>query len=291
MEQVQAVADVFDHEEGELLVQRESRARALSGLLGGGLIGFALILGAFVWFGLRRLEEERRKEKEAADRLAELVEEKESLLKQRELLLQEVNHRVKNSLSQIAGVLRLQMRGLDEGDARQTLGLALTRIMAIGRVHEQMYKTEQIGVVNAVRFLEPLCREIVETLLPPGSGRLELEIEPLSLPMVKAVPLSLLVNELLTNAAKYAVREDGACVIRLELKADGALAARLVVSDNGPGLPHGFDIEASRSLGMRLVSALAAQLDGTLTMASDGNGTRFELVVPLDGPAADQSPV
>lgn len=230
-----------------------------------------------------------REEAAALARLEQRVEERTAALRAANeklaLLFQEVNHRVKNSLQIVAGMIQLQMRGLAEPEAQKVLSDALGRLQAVSRVHEQLYKNDVLGAVNADGYLRQLCTDLVGSLVPDGSCTVEIDLDPIEIPLDRAVPLALIVSELMTNAVKYARRDGGGgavCWLRVSLKRLPEGRMRLEVADNGPGLPPGFRPEGSQSLGMRVVGSLARQLDGTLDFASDpGGGTRVSLETGL----------
>lgn len=193
-------------------------------------------------------------------------------------LLQEVSHRVKNSLALVSSLLTLQSRTL-EGGPRTALEEAAARVHAIARVHDQLWRGVDARHVDLGPFLCDLSAAIAA-----GAPRhaTVCRAEPAVADADLAGPLGLLVNELLTNAYKYAYPEGAEGEVRL-LGAplpDGRY--RLEVADSGVGLPAGFDLAKSGdSLGMKVITALAAQLGGELTAGSADPGARFTLVFPL----------
>jgi len=203
-------------------------------------------------------------------------------LERQELLSREMSHRVKNSLAVVAGFLGLQARGSDNADVQAALADARARVEAVAQVHDQLWRQPSLEAIDVAGFLEALCDRLQESA---PHLTLACRVPPVSIPADLAIPLGLFVNELVTNAIKYAY-PDGAGEIRVTVReapaGDGAPAGLvLTVCDDGVGLPEGFDPTAPRSmsLGMRIVSSLARQLGGPLTVATDRPGAHFALPI------------
>ena len=235
------------------------------------LPAFAVLL-AFVFFrALRDINLDREAEARSAESLR-------SLLADRDLLLAEVNHRVKNSLAQIAGVVRLQARNA-ERPAREALERTLDRILAVGRVHEQLYQPEAtVGRFNAACYAENLARDLISSL---GREDVELEtrVEAVSLDVRQAVPLALILNELITNALKHGCPSHRPCRIVVGLGTEGDFL-RLTVSDEGDGLPANFSTGERSGMGLRVIEVLARQLGGRVEIGRPRTGASFAVVFP-----------
>lgn len=272
MAEIRRLVAELDRTEANLEAQRAERASAIRILVLLTLAGFAGLLAGLFIRALRDINLDREAEADTAERLR-------ALLADRTLLLDEVNHRVKNSLQQIASVVRLQSRASEHADTREALDKTLTRIMAVGRVHEQLYKAGgQIGLFDAGAYAEALARELVESM---GAENivLETEVEPILLDVRQAGPLALILNELITNALKYGCPTDRTPRIQVTFGTDGD-DYRLRVSDNGAGLPKGFTPKKTKSLGMRAIDALARQLAGRFEIEDAEVGARFSVVFP-----------
>ncbi|WP_232631747.1 sensor histidine kinase [Methylobacterium sp. Leaf118] len=194
-------------------------------------------------------------------------------LERQDLLTREMSHRIKNSLAVVAGLLALQVRGTDNADVRNALADARARVEAVAQVHDQLWRLPDITRIDVADFLGALCGKLAESA---GAHALRCRAEAREMPADLAIPLGLFVNELVTNAIKYAY-PGGQGEIRVEAfsRDDGGLT--VAVSDDGVGLPEGFDpTKARTSLGMRVVTNLARQLDGALVVVP-GPGARFEL--------------
>ncbi|KQP58384.1 sensor histidine kinase [Methylobacterium sp. Leaf112] len=201
-------------------------------------------------------------------------------VERQELLSREMSHRVKNSLAVVAGFLGLQARGSDNEDVKAALADARTRVEAVAQVHDQLWRQPSLEAIDVAGFLEALCARLQESA---PHHTLVCRAQTVNIPADLAIPLGLFVNELVTNAIKYAYPE-GAGEIRITVRDvgadDGAAGGlHLSVCDDGVGLPDGFDPTAARraSLGMRIVNSLARQLGGPLEIATDRPGAHFSL--------------
>lgn len=199
-------------------------------------------------------------------------------IEHQELLTREASHRVKNSLAMVSAMLNLQMREDDDPRVQRMLGDAQARIVAIGQAHDQLWQGDRVGVVALDRLL---CGIVDQLREQAPDHAIDCDIAPLVVSGDTAIPLGLLVTELVTNAVKYAYG-DGGGPVRIETRCDdGALT--MTVVDEGVGLPDGLDPAASRptSLGMRMVTSLTRQLGGTLVFEDAGPGTRVVFAMPL----------
>ncbi len=196
----------------------------------------------------------------------------------RELLFRELQHRVSNNLQVAAGLITLQKRRIADADARAALDEASRRLALIGRISRQLYDAG--GATRRMReFLEPLCHDVIEASGRPGIRCHVMVGEDATLSPDAAIPLALIVAESMANAIEhgFADREHG--VIEVELSRDGAQRVRIEVRDDGHGLPEGFDIDGSGSLGLSIARTLAAQLSGTFELIA-GQGTTARLMLP-----------
>jgi PAS domain S-box-containing protein len=196
-----------------------------------------------------------------------------------EVLTREVSHRVKNSLQLVAGLLTLQARAAKDPDVRRAIEDAGARVSTIADVHDQLWRRSEVERVDLASFLERLCAKLADT----ASGqRLVYEAEPVAMSADRAIPVALLVNELVTNAFKYAYPESEG-EIRVSLSVPEPSRVRLEVSDRGVGLPAGFDPnQPGESLGMRLIRGFVRQLRGQLDVSSAAPGARFVLEFPRE---------
>ena len=198
----------------------------------------------------------------------------------KEVLLQEVNHRVKNSLQLVASLLGLQSQASGSPELRRALNEATSRISAVGRLHHLLYQTETYDQVELTHYLGELARDMVATLDDRVAFTLDAP-EELLFKVEHAIPLALVVCELLTNSLKYAFDNDGEGTISLSILRDGKTIL-VKIADDGKGLPEGFDPKAGTSLGHRIVTALVHQIGASLEVSGTDDGAAFTIRVPTD---------
>jgi two-component sensor histidine kinase len=271
--QIRRILSEIDQAEAQLEAERERRASALRLLLVVTSVTFGLLLIALFVKAVRDLALDREVEAETSDRLRELV-------RQRTLLLDEVNHRVKNSLQQIAGVMRLQARASNNPEVREELEKTLARIIAVGRVHEQVYKAEgRLGVFDAGSYADHLARDLVQSM-GREDIRLEIDTESALLDLSHASPIALILNELITNALKYGCPPEApGCALRVAFASEGESYV-LSVADEGPGLAPDAQPVSANTLGLRAVDALSRQLGGRLEVERPERGATFRVRFP-----------
>ena len=201
----------------------------------------------------------------------------EGLLEHQQALLREVNHRVKNSLQLVASMLRLQLASVNDKVARRLLGDAKARVMAIARAHERLYKTTDFTHLDVSDFLREVCADL-------GDGSLHVEgLDGIRIETDRAIPLALVVTELVTNSIKYAYPDGDRGPVWVRVAPVSADCLEVSVGDEGVGLPDGFDPEETPSFGMRLIRAFAQRLDATLEFRNRHPGTEAVLRLPLVG--------
>ncbi|MSR63597.1 MAG: PAS domain S-box protein [Planctomycetes bacterium] len=193
-------------------------------------------------------------------------------LGEKELLLREVHHRVKNNMQVISSLLAMQSTNGDPA-VEKKLEESQNRIRSIALIHEQLYRSTELEHIDARTYLEVLTSQLLQSFGKAGSVRLELDADPLELDIDQSMACGLIVNELVTNALKYAYPADLGGVIRITLREHPSGERVLSVGDDGPGL-GGTKSGAAKTLGMSLVATLARQLRGRVEV----DGTRGTLV-------------
>jgi len=199
-------------------------------------------------------------------------------LEDNKTLLKELYHRVKNNLQLIISLFNLQARSLENDDARRALLEAAGRVRAMALVHERLYQARTLGAIGLPEYVGQLCDQLASAASARQRGiALVLEVAPLAVGLDIAVPLGLLLNELVSNSLKHAFPDQRQGTIRVTLAArDDArqagpdTALRLTVCDDGIGLPPTADRTSTQTLGLRLVSALCDQLHGQLLFENRG---------------------
>lgn len=242
--------------------------------------------GAHVWFLLRGVPIREEKTGRVARWFATGtdIDEERRLQERQQLLTQEVSHRVKNSLAIVASLLALQARDAKDDDTSRILLDAYLRVQTVADVHDHLWRETDAQVTDICAFLSELCQKLAEHA--PGH-EVAFHGQPVLLPTDQAVPIGLLVNELVTNAVKYAYPEGevGPVVVSL-LTSNGAL--KLEVVDRGVGLPANFDLTAKNaSLGMRLIANTVRQLGGDISTADAQPGACFSILIPCQAAQSD----
>lgn len=200
-------------------------------------------------------------------------------LQQKDMLLKEVNHRVKNSLQLVASLFGLQRASIADRKVRALFEDATQRISTIARVHQRLYQDQHVDSVPFDKFLVDLCDDLRRALASDGAPGLECSVTECRLSTDKAIPLALVVNELVTNAFKYAYPDGRTGTIRVDCRTEGN-AVVLVVADDGEALPADFNPANSQGLGMRVVDGLIRQLRGKLEVTAAHPGKMFVIRVP-----------
>lgn len=222
----------------------------------------------------RRLLE---RERELSDAIAL----QETLLEEKDVLLAEVNHRVKNSLQLVVSALSLQSRRLKDPATKAAFDQAISRVRAITSVHERLYKSENPLVVEMKAYLEGLADDLAVT--PEMRDRMNVDVDGVSMKTERAIPLAIIVNELITNCLKYAYPADrpGPIVLSLLERDDGML--ELTVADEGVGMLN--KEETGGGLGTKLVATMASQLGAAVDRSATKEGFKVSLVFPREEPA------
>jgi PAS domain S-box-containing protein len=205
----------------------------------------------------------------------------ESAVSEKTTLLKEVHHRVKNNLAVIAALLGMQAYLIDDTGARMALEESQQRVASMALIHEYLYGTENLDRVNIGQYLRQLSHELCQSYpVRPELVSIGIEAEEIELPVDQAIPCGLILNELLSNALKYAfpTGRRGKIDVYFGRMESGELL--LSCGDDGAGMPPTFDWQDLHSLGLRIVTILTKQLGATLTLDRDRVGTRFELRFP-----------
>jgi PAS domain S-box-containing protein len=200
-------------------------------------------------------------------------------------LLKELYHRVKNNLQLIISLFNLQVRTLPAGEARQALLEAAGRVRAMALVHERLYQSRTLSSIALDEFVAELCHQLARAASAPQRGiAMQVEAEPVEIGLDVAVPLGLLLNELVANSLKHAFPGGRHGRIAVRIAREDEQTMRLTVSDDGVGLPPGFDQTSRQSLGLKLVAALSDQLRATFSL-ENRSGAFATLLFRLTGAA------
>ena len=236
----------------------------------------------------RKSHDELTAELQAAlDREQVLLQEKGELAQRQVMLTQEFEHRLINGLQLIVSLLSLQSRAATTPEAADQLTIAARRVSSLGRVHRQLHLLDHQDHVEFKEYLQHLSEDLSGLLFQQSSGyAIVVEGTKIDIPTTLAIPLGFIVNELITNSAKYA---NGCITVRLDTTPSAGHS--LSVVDDGPGLPAGFDPAHSKGLGMKIIYSLVKQIGGELHIASgdSGHGTRFTLILSSSSSVAKEA--
>lgn len=194
-------------------------------------------------------------------------------LKEKEVMLKEIHHRVKNNLQIISSILNLQSSFVHDENTLEILQESRNRIRSMAIIHENLYRTEDFSSINFADYLVNLVTNLIASYRIQEVINLDSEVEEIDLVLDQAIPCGLLVNELITNSLKYAWSKEQVGTIRMELKQSGSRVT-LIIADDGLGLPSNFEEMSSDTLGLQLVVTLVEQLDGEL-IVNVKNGTEY----------------
>jgi len=196
-------------------------------------------------------------------------------LREKEVLLREIHHRVKNNMQVISSLFNLQAGYIKDEEALRILKEGQTRIRSMALVHEKLYQSGDLSKIDLAGYIQSLSAHLFQVyLVDPNQVRLETEFEDVPLDINTALPCGLILNELISNALKHAfpAGRKGVLMIRLRRGKDGAVELR--IADNGVGFPKRLDFRRTESLGLQIVNLLVGQLEGTIKLAGK-NGTAF----------------
>ena len=217
----------------------------------------------------RRLEAHKMEVDQKNSFLATMNSEQDKLLKEKEWLIREVHHRVKNNLQLVISLLNTQSAYLDDKAAVQAIRDSLRRMEAMALIHKKLYQSKNISLIAMPEYVNELIHYLFDSFDIVNRIVFKQNIARLDLDAAQAIPLGLIINESIVNAIKYAFPNGKNGVVSISLKYDEAGHLLLKISDNGIGLPADFDISGNNSLGIYLMQGLAKQLKGSFAIESD----------------------
>lgn len=205
--------------------------------------------------------------------LTDLISEKDNLLEEKEWLMKEIHHRVKNNLQIVISLLNTQSSFLSDDLAYKAIRESQHRMQSISLIHQKLYQSENLSLINMQAYISDLVQYLSGSFDIAGRIRFEMDIESIELDVTKSVPLGLILNEAITNSIKYAFPEgrSGEIIITLLKRVGGHY--QLSIRDNGVGLNKNTDITNNKTLGMSLMRGLSKQLSGTFKIKNAGGIT------------------
>ena len=235
-------------------------------------VGLVLALISVVLYA--RTNRERKKALELLQRQNESIKKQKE---EKEVLLKEIHHRVKNNLQVINSLIRLQCAYTDDKVALDLFDECQNRIISMALIHEKMYEAHNLSNINIEEYITELAQNLLRSYRLNQRIDLDIDVKVETLSLDTLIPLGLLLNELISNSLKHAfkTRESGKITVQLERNAKGMF--ELVVGDNGVGLPADFNFSSAHTLGMELVVTLTSQLDGTISRLPK-EGSYFKMV-------------
>lgn len=199
------------------------------------------------------------------------------LVSEKEWLLKEIQHRVRNNLQIIISLLNTQSQYLDNADAIAAIKNSQNRMYAMSLLHQQLYQPENLGQIDMSRYITDLISYMKSSFDSTSRINFRTDNDPIQLDVAQAVPIGLILNEAISNAIKYAFPHGRKGTIQLALKKEDAVYCTLHIADDGTGIQQPPPEEATASLGMSLMQGLAGQLDATYEHSSTAHGVTIDL--------------
>ncbi len=250
-------------------------------------IGAAAVTAAIVSLRLRHAQQRLRRasleRRRAEQETNQILHELEKALMEKTVLLKEIHHRVKNNLAVISSLLSMRAEATDSAEVRLALEDSQQRVRTIALIHEYLYGNEHLDRIDFAEYARQLVQELHAAFdIAPPRISVHIDAAPIALPVNRAVPCALVLNELLMNVFKHAFPEGRGGEIRVTFGACAPGTLELAVQDNGIGCDVSIDRCGRKSLGLRIVDILVEQVDGTLHRSQSG-GMRVALRFPAAG--------
>lgn len=265
------------------------RATLLTRFTIAGLIALSFIAGLFYYsFRSKRkasqlLLSHQQEITMKNDSLQNLIERQAKLLSEKEWLIKEIHHRIKNNLQVITSLLSAQSNYLQDEPALKAIRDSQNRIQSISLIHQKLFQSDTVALINIKAYVAELIKFLCDTFHVNQRIKFDIDIPETELDITQAMPLGLIINEAITNIIKYAFPDNASGIISLSLADCKDGHYQFKISDNGIGLPAGFDLSSTSSLGMTLIKGLGEQLGGTVGIESS-NGVHFSLIFPVSLP-------
>ena len=203
-------------------------------------------------------------------------EELQHYLREKEWLLKEIHHRVKNNLQTIMGLLGTQSRYLKNDVAIDAIRDSQRRIQSMSLIHQKLYQSKNLSAIGMVDYIHELVGSLSDSFNVSNRVRFKLDIEPIELDLTHCIPLGLILNEAINNSFKHAFQDERPGVISISLKNTRENDYLLIIKDNGPGLLPGFNVDRSDSMGMNLMRGLSAEIGAQFNLSSH-KGVQVEI--------------
>lgn len=199
-------------------------------------------------------------------------------LKEKEMLIREIHHRVKNNLQIISSLLSMQARGLTDEKSRLPFMESENRVRTMSKIHEMLYNSGDFLSINTPLYVSSLATQLMQSFrIDKSRVSIQLEVENIPMGINTMIPFGLILNELISNALKYAFPDNRMGELKISFHDQGDDMRMLSVKDNGAGLPDGIELKSSNSLGMNIIKALTSQINGALCVRN-GSGVTFSII-------------
>lgn len=217
--------------------------------------------------------------KEVTDR-KQYQEKLELSLEEKDVMMKEIHHRVKNNMQVISSLLKMQANYIDDASIVEVFNDSYHRVKSMSLIHEKLYRSDDLARIDFQDYVQSLTRLLYNTFTPSAEIDYNFDLKDIHLDVNIAIPCGLIINELITNSLKYAFKNRQQGAISITMTHDLFKGYTLIIKDNGVGLPQDFDVNKTKSLGMRLVLLLSEdQLEGNVDINSE-NGTCFTITFP-----------
>jgi two-component sensor histidine kinase/ligand-binding sensor domain-containing protein len=249
------------------------------------VVGLGLLAALINYWTRIASERARKLERTVEERTAELRTANVRLaasVKEKEILIKEIHHRVKNNMQVISSLLNLQAASVSDAAVLDIIKKSRDRVLSMALIHEKLYQSKDLARIDFEQYLRKLIGHLFNSYrVDPGTVELKIDVKDVYLDINTGIPCALIANELVSNALKYAFPAGrvvpGEIAIAFHRTGDGPY--ELAIRDNGVGLPASFGLETSESLGLQIVRDLVAQLEGTIRIENRG-GTVYTIIFP-----------
>ncbi len=258
-------------QEKELEVTLEKERSKLYSIIAS-LAGFFLVISIFI---IIRIVKQRKELSRRNNKIKKQRDDLDKAYKEKELLVREVHHRVKNNFQIVSSLLELQSKGIEDEKALELANEGKNRVKSMALIHQKLYQNES-GLVDFDEYIKLLVKELASLNTSGKKVTTKIASENMFFDVDTAIPLGLIINEIITNSYKYAFSNDKKHELEISISKEENEEYTLIVKDNGPGLDASYDIKKAKSLGLRLVTRLVKQLQGTLIQTNE-NGAKFEI--------------
>jgi len=197
-------------------------------------------------------------------------------LKEKEVLLKEVHHRVKNNLQVISSLLNLQSQHIKDKDSLEMFQESQNRVRSMALIHEKLYTSEDLSRIDIAAYIQDLTASLFSTYTVGNEIKINIDVTDIFCTITTAIPCGLIINELVTNAVKHGFPKERDGTITVSMTPSNTDSLILTVSDNGIGFPEEIDFRNTTTLGMQLITSLVEQLEGTITLGRS-EGTTFTI--------------